>query len=245
MTDLYPADDDQFEENTIDKVVPYDDGYEIHFDDGMVFGINKTEGVEPVSGSSVRLYGKGIGYAIRGVFVDGKKVYYRTEEEEKEHGAEIAAKAKSERLATFAEEKPKHDERIAKLPQPFQDRIQGFRERNPEFGPEFEGYELFACEQAVVIAQALDRADAIQEFANLDPEEQFKRVPGLSHDHTGNSMGFAMRMAYVFIDDPDDHKDFIRHFHGALCPLMGCDTYGCWSTTQKAKEDALSEAESA
>lgn len=50
---------------------------------------------EPKAGMIGRFYGKGIGYPVRGIFLDKKKVYYRTEEQEAEkrdidtYGADI------------------------------------------------------------------------------------------------------------------------------------------------------------
>lgn len=65
---MYPANDDQFEETTINKVEKSGDGL-----------------TEPKEGMTARFYGKGIGFNVRGLFLNGNEVFYRTEEQEREH----------------------------------------------------------------------------------------------------------------------------------------------------------------
>jgi hypothetical protein len=80
----YPENDGQFEETTIAKVRHEGDGWEIKRADGWSIFIEEGL-VEPKVGMTARFYGKGIGYSVRGIFVDGRKVFYRTEAEEVEH----------------------------------------------------------------------------------------------------------------------------------------------------------------
>lgn len=82
---MYPKNDTQFKDHTIDKVdVSSNGGWSIGFD-GWGFFVPKDSPVEPTNGMTARLYGKGIGSTVRGLFLDGKKVYYRTETEDKEY----------------------------------------------------------------------------------------------------------------------------------------------------------------
>lgn len=81
---MFPADDQQFEEHTITNVQTHDDGWSISCG-GFGFGVQKDSPVAPVAGMTARFYGKGFGSRVRGLFLDGQKVYYRTEQEDQEH----------------------------------------------------------------------------------------------------------------------------------------------------------------
>jgi len=48
-----------------------------------------------------------------------------------------------------------------------------------------EKYNIFALEQGILIAEALETKDKIIEFKDLDFDEQKKLVPGLSDEHSG------------------------------------------------------------
>jgi hypothetical protein len=76
----YPADDAQYEEHTITKIT----GSGLAMSSGFSIGLPLDSPVVPQVGNRIRLYGKGIGYAVRGMFIDGVKVYYRTEAQEVE-----------------------------------------------------------------------------------------------------------------------------------------------------------------
>lgn len=80
---MYPN-DDQFEETTIAKVSEGSQGWSIVREDGFSFFIPNPSDVVPAIGMNARFYGKGIGHVVRGLFLDGQKVFYRTEVEEKE-----------------------------------------------------------------------------------------------------------------------------------------------------------------
>lgn len=88
MSDLveYPADDSSFEEVTIKSVKAEDSGgWCIERSDGWSFFVPADSPVVPADGMAVRFYGKGIGYVVRGLFLDGQRVFYRTEDEQQEH----------------------------------------------------------------------------------------------------------------------------------------------------------------
>lgn len=76
----FPENDNDFEEATIADVDgDRECGWQIEKSDGWSFFIQKDSPVEPVTGMTARFYGKGLGYTVRGVFLDGHKVYYRSE----------------------------------------------------------------------------------------------------------------------------------------------------------------------
>lgn len=80
---MYPN-DEQFEESTIAKVRDEGKDWSIERADGWSFFVPSSSPVEPKEGMTARFYGKGIGFTVRGVFLNGEKVFYRTEEEDKE-----------------------------------------------------------------------------------------------------------------------------------------------------------------
>jgi len=67
---------------------------------------------------------------------------------------------------------------------------------NEGFGYE---YNIFCCEQAIIIATALQTKDKIIEFNKADSNTQFKMVPGLSDDHSGNTFGMSCKIAIAYI----------------------------------------------
>jgi hypothetical protein len=127
---------------------------------------------------------------------------------------------------------------IAKMPETFRKRVEFFM-RNPDWGWEFGGYEIFCCTEAVKIAEWLalsvsDQrvADRIKIFSMSTSEEQKKLVPELDYEnHSGNTFGAACHLAHAYVTQPDS----LWKHHGALCPLVGCKDYGCFASTKEAK----------
>jgi len=60
-------------------------------------------------------------------------------------------------------------------------------------------YNLFAMEQGILIAEALQTKEAIIEFKDKDWDEQKKLVPGLDDGHSGNTFGMALRFAIAYL----------------------------------------------
>ena len=82
---MYPKNDDSFEVKIIEKVVPAEEGWEISFVGGWCLWVPPESPVAPQPGMTARLYGKGIGYPVRGLFLDEHQVFYRTASEDKEY----------------------------------------------------------------------------------------------------------------------------------------------------------------
>jgi hypothetical protein len=80
----FPENDDQFEDKAIESVTGDAPGkYAITCDGGTLWcGENCTD--KPQPGQIARQYGRGIGSTVRGLFIDGQKIWYRTEAEEAE-----------------------------------------------------------------------------------------------------------------------------------------------------------------
>jgi len=60
-------------------------------------------------------------------------------------------------------------------------------------------YNLFAMEQGILIAEALQTKEAIMEFKDKGWNEQKKLVPGLDDGHSGNTFGMALRFAIAYL----------------------------------------------
>ena len=109
----------------------------------------------------------------------------------------------------------------------FQRRIQKFRDTNPEFRWEYEGYEMFCCEQAVIYARMFPNVEELSAFHKLPWEQQVAKFEGEQRNafdgHSGNTFGFACALARHYITIPEN----VYREHGALVPLVGCEAYGC------------------
>lgn len=81
----YPENDKEYEDQKIDSVGVGNDGSYTITCDGWSLWCGEDCPVKPEAGQAARMYGRGIGYAIRGLFIDGVKVWYRSDAEEKEH----------------------------------------------------------------------------------------------------------------------------------------------------------------
>lgn len=229
--------DSQYEDERLTAVTESADGFDLRFD-SMGIGLAKQydddppHGVVPKVGDVVRCWGRGFGYPVRGMaFFDGaaggegwRVAYYRSEQEQQDHHAAWVLREQANRLAEFERSgRAELDAKYAALPAVFQHRIDKFRANNPDFRWKYEGYEMFTCEQAVVIADALKTPEALNAWRDLPYEAQRRAVPALSDDHSGNTFGAACSLAYWYLSLPEN----VVAMHGALAPLVGSEEYGC------------------
>jgi hypothetical protein len=206
-------------------------GYSLSFDRSMGCGMPATDLVVPKVGDSLTLWGKGFGFSFRGQAINQTVVWYRDEIEDRAYHAEDAKKREAEQRADYETKRTEHDAIIAGLPDVFRQRFAGYRQRNPNFGWKFEGYELMACQDAVRIAEALKTPEAIKAFYDMPWEEQKRAVPDLDDGHSGNSFGFACRMASLYLTNPE----LVPKFHGAMAVLVGSEEYGDWACSEEAR----------
>lgn len=82
---MYPQQDEDFEDVHIAKVTKGDGGWSVCRSDGWSFYVPGDSSITPEPGMAARFYGKGIGYTVRGLFLAGVKVFYRTADEDKEY----------------------------------------------------------------------------------------------------------------------------------------------------------------
>lgn len=212
------------------------------------------QGYDPPAQTVVRFFGD-VGHPIRGVILlppgDAPFVcYYRTPDEEARRRQTALDATHREDAAKLQRERGARDARWAALPPEFRARLVRFTAGNPNFRRDYEEYELFVCEQAMVIVEAL-RAKGVatgydvRAFAQLDwaaqeafvdaalgrvvtgeptrPGEDAPTASRLSADHSGNTLGMACRLAHWMVVNPS----MVVKEHGALVALVGCAEYGC------------------
>lgn len=223
----YPEQDKFWEEATIEAVEgDAAKGWSMRRSDGWSFWC-PPQRIVPKVGDTGRFYGKGIGYTVRGLFLNGQRVFYRTEAEEQEKFRQEQAERDAKKRTDAEASKEKTAERIAALSDPMQRRLAKFRATNPDFDWEYLPYELMVCEEAERIAAAFrgdaNPVEALRAFHQLSWEEQVKAVPGMDTGHSGNSFGMACRLAHWLLTD----AEVVVKEHGALVPLVGCKDYGC------------------
>lgn len=77
--------DSEYRTATITESKPTKSGdWAITDHEGWSFFVPADSPIEPVAGMEVRFYGRGIGYPVRGLVIEGQEVYYRTEEQDRE-----------------------------------------------------------------------------------------------------------------------------------------------------------------
>lgn len=214
--------DQQFEEATIKSVDREGDNcIYLRFESGSFLLVrNDRDAQLPKPGEVARLYGKGLGYPVRGVAVGDRVYHYQTEEEYKaESQASVEGRLNKKRREWLQES----EKRIDALPPSFQDRMKGFLERKKDFGPKFGLYELMVCEQAFAMAKHFGSTRKLKDFSEMTYIRQREVFPMLAEGHSGNSFAMSIRLAYLYLTD----QNSVVREHGALCPLVGCEEYGC------------------
>jgi len=227
MTEI-PREDTEFEATTIKEVRDSSTYWSIATTNSYCFSLEKKHGVEPKVGDKIRVYGT-FGHPIRGVVVNGVVAFYRTAGEQDEINRQTAQKMREDKLREYEAKKAEYEAAVAALPPEFQARIARFWRNNPSFWENLP-YELFCCQEAVKIAARCKTAGGIHAFYDLPCEKQREAVPELSGEHSGNTFGAACLLAQCYLE----HPELVDKMHGALCPLVGCKDYGCYSTEARA-----------
>jgi hypothetical protein len=209
------------EKEIIKSVIKCDDYYSIQTEGGSGFGLDFKYGVEPKAGDVIEIDITN-GSTIRGLKLNSKEVFYKTDEDLAREHKEWCENHKKQQQEEFEKEKDSLDAKYNALPKVFQKRIDKFRANNPNFRVEYESYEMFCCEQAVEIANAMQTKEAIKEFADLDWEKQKEKVPNLDGGHSGNTFAMSCRLAYWYLDNPEN----VVKEHGSLSVLVGSEEYG-------------------
>lgn len=79
----YKASDKEYQDHFIIAIEDYQPNWDIQIEDKAWLSVPKIKNHIPKVGDSIRFYGKGEGYTVRGVDIDNVTYYYRTPEQQK------------------------------------------------------------------------------------------------------------------------------------------------------------------
>ena len=210
------------ETGIVTDVTESEDWYQLSRN-GLCCGLKKKYGVKPKVGDKLTVHTKGSSFGtIRGMDLNGKKIFWKTDEDLETERTEWLRKNEEEKQQKFKDNVDEMDKQYDNLPAFFQKRIDKFRTKNKRFRIDYESYEMFCCEQAVLIAKSCKTKEEVQAFKREKWDEQIKQVEGLSDGHSGNTFGCSCQLAYLYLDNP---KNVVK-VYGALSPLVGSEEYG-------------------
>lgn len=217
--------DPQFTENKLTSVEASPGGWDLGLDGSHLFCTNEHCQKAPAVGETARLYGKGFGYMVRGIIIEGRVYRYRTEEQQRDRHAAWCSAQRDARQNDLDDNRATRDIRREALPEVFRDRLIGFEAHNADWRREFGPYELMVCETAAALAKRFGTdVAALRVFADGHGDEMMA-------EHSGNSWGAAVMLAERFMREPES----VLRAHGALCPLVGCAEYGCRAARRAAR----------
>ncbi len=180
--------DTQYTAARIRDVEPMDNGWGLYFDGGLVIHCTSdTCQQAPTVGETARLYGKGFGYAVRGIIVERRVYQYLTEGEQHQQEQQAAKEAERKAAVKLDVERADRDARRAALPEMFRRRLNEFEKSIPDWRLYSESGELSVCEDAARIVRHCPDTEGLRRFLSLSPEEQRAAVPGLRAGQTGNT----------------------------------------------------------
>ena len=182
----------------ITEVIEYEDSYQISVS-SCCFNLNKKYNAVPKVGDLCKVYTVK-GSTVRGVDLNNIPVFYKSDEQLEQEHLEWCANYKSEKQERFDKNKDQMDADYEALPAVFKTRIDRFRDKDPEFRVDSEGYEVFCCKEAVKIAAACYTAEKVTEFYNMKWEDQKLFLPELDDGHSGNTFGGACQMARIYLE---------------------------------------------
>lgn len=228
------------EPQKIDTVEDYENGYGINYGYSGFILSKEYLGNElpPAVGDDIVVYIVQ-GSLIRGVDLRGEPLYFKTNAE-LELDREKALRDSTERKRLqWAEDREDLLARVAALPPEYQRRIEWFRVHLEGWDIEFLAYELFACEQAIVLAGAAkasgdDPREWLEALRDMKYSKQIELVPEISDQHSGNTFGVSLTLALLSVQEPL----LVVAMHGAMVGLTGCEEYGC----AHPREDDVMEA---
>lgn len=218
--------DAEREDGTLTAVNQHADGsWSVTSSNGWSCGIEARYSVTPKVGDEFVTWGS-IGRLIRGQALNHEVLYYRTPAQQEAQNALERDARQAKRVAEYEGKRADFDARVLVLPEKLRERVEGFRVfGGDEWRWEFEPYEIFCCEEAVKLHAHFPTGESVKAFHALPHEAQRVAFPEMSNEHSGNTFGFSVRLAYLMAERPD----LIAMEHGALCPLVGCKDYGCYS----------------
>lgn len=208
------------------------DGWTIRGSSGWSFWLKGKHNITPKVGDTYQVRTQGVSYIV-GIKWGDKVLFNHSDQELERKHAKEREEALIKKEVEFKENKAKLDTQYESLPDVFKRRIDKFRGNNPDFRRDYESYEMFCCTQAIDLANHFKTPKAVQEFAKIEKwEDQLKAFPGLSEDHSGNTFSISIKLAYLYLVEPEK----IIMMYGALAPLVGSEEYGCIPRGKKNEE---------
>jgi len=193
---------------TISDIHIYEDGNaSLSLDNSTGFGIEaKYEPSRFAVGQVIQICG-GLGRPIKGVKVDGKIIFFKTEDDLVKEHQEWLEKYRAEKKVKYEQNKDKWLADIEALPDTLRARMHRFMDADPKFLEDDQGYELFVVQESVKFSEyfkkvlsekfpggtaSMDDAQALfKEFMDLPVSERHKLVD-FSTEHSGNTFGGAV-----------------------------------------------------
>jgi len=195
----------------------------ISTESGTGFGLDTKYGVVPEVGDTITLYTVGSSFGtVRGMDLNGVPIFYKTDTDLENARTEWLQKEEERKQKAFADSKSTLDAQYEALPTVFKKRIDRFRNNNKRFRVDYQSYELFCCEQGILIANKCKTPEEVDAFSKKEYKEQKEQIAELSEDHSGNTFGCSVQLAYWYLKEPN----MVYKLHGALTPLVGSDAYG-------------------
>lgn len=224
----------EFVEGVVDTI----DGRSVSYEGTGCFWPEDLE--MPQIGDVVRIYTIGGMFGrINGYAINGRLIEYRDQAAmEIQRQAQIA-ELDAEREAKWIIAEPNLDADYEALPPVLQRRIASLREAGGlEWRKHDEGYEMFICTQAVVIAK-LGSDEKIKAWASInsdtppegykpyDYQRQLAEAPeGFRDEHSGNTFGMACSLARALCrQDEPEMAEWIVGLPQGLTPIGGDPRY--------------------
>ena len=193
--------DKQYYEYCIAEIDDDNDCWLLKVSDGGHISCPKIKNFTPAVGMLAKFYGKGTGYTVRGIEIDGHIMFYRTEKEADQDHKEWCESRKRERIEYYNRNVEKYQEDYKNLPKYFQERMDRLIAKSPNDRHDWEPYELFILLQAAGIAKYLKSVEAIEEWKKFSFDKQKEMVPTLDDGHSGNTYGCAVGFAKLFLKE--------------------------------------------
>jgi hypothetical protein len=166
-------------------------------DNGWCFGYENIYEPKPQIGDMIKTFCTN-GSLIHGIELNGTLLYYKSDEQLELEHKEMVRKMSEEKLKTFEKNKVQMDKDYNELPEYFQKRIDGFREKGPNFRVDSEEYEVFCCKEATKIANTLKTVEEIERFQQLTWSEQ-KELVDIDVGHSGNTFYGSCYLAKCYL----------------------------------------------
>lgn len=199
---MFPVNDQEFEDVTIDKARRVDDGWEITRADSWSLFMPAGDYPAPKSGDSLRVYGRGIGFPFRGLFVNGHKVFYRTSTEDALYrDEELYGRDAADLLARWDAKKTVHTVEMGGLGPGYEQAIQ------------IAAFEVLrALINMGTTEEAIEDSERWPAIREVIDSVVFKRPPVSELGLSGAQVGAAINLAARF------------HVHGPIRVLKEVDS---------------------